>query len=69
MLDRTVEMDLNRSSSINIIVFREKLNKEWKHNDELLIWEYGKHHLKKRDKDRLHCCRFALGRNCKHINK
>ena len=69
MLDRTVEMDLNRSSSINIIVFREKLNKEWKHNDELLIWEYGKHHPKQLDNDSLHCCTFALEDKCKHSHQ
>ena len=46
MLDNIVKMDLNGSSSIDIIGFIRSMKKEWHNNYELLIWEYGKHHLK-----------------------
>ena len=69
MIDRIGQMDLNVSSSINIFGFRKPLKKEWHNNHELLTWEYGKHHLKKLDMYQSHCCMFALGGNCKHINK
>ena len=69
MLDRIGQIDLNGSSSINIIGFSKALKKEWHNYYELLTWEYGKHHLKKLDMDVLHCCMFELGGNCKHSHK
>ena len=62
-------MDLNGSSSINIISFTKSLNKEWHNNDEFLTWEYGKHHLTQLDMDQLHCCTFALGGDCEYSHK
>ena len=49
MLDRIGQMDLNGSSSIDIIGFRKSLNKEWHNNYELLTWEYGKYQLTQLD--------------------
>ena len=63
------QMDLNGSSSINIISFTKSLNKEWHNNDEFLTWEYGKHHLKKSDTNQLKFCTFVLGGNLKHSHK
>ena len=41
ILDRIGEIDLNGSSSINIIGFRKTLKKEWQNHYELLTSEYG----------------------------
>ena len=46
IVDRIGEMDLNGSSSIEILGFRKTLKKEWQNHYEFLKWEYGKHHLK-----------------------
>ena len=62
-------MDLNGSTSVYIIGFIKSLKKKWHNHYGFLIWEYGKHHLKKLDMDQLHCCTFALGGNGKHSHK
>ena len=62
-------MDLNDSSSTDIIRSIKTLNKYWKINDEFLTWEYGKYHLKQSDNDRLHCCTFALGGKWEHSHQ
>ena len=41
MLDRIGEMNLNVSSSIDVIDFRTTLKKEWQNHYELLTSEYG----------------------------
>ena len=51
MLDRIGEMDLNGSSSIEIIGFIKTLKKEWHNHFELITWKYRKHHLKQSDMD------------------
>ena len=38
MLDRIEQMDLNGSSSIDIIGFRKSLKKYWLNNYEFLTW-------------------------------
>ena len=69
ILDMIVKMYLNGSSSIGIFGLRKALKKEWNNHYELLTWEYGKHHLKQSDMDRLHCCTFALGDNSEHSHQ
>ena len=65
MLDRIGQMDLNGSLSINIIIFSKALKKEWHNHYEFSTFEYGKHHFKQSEMDKLHCCMFALGGNYK----
>jgi hypothetical protein len=42
------------------------LMKEWQSYYDFLTWKYAKHHLKQADKDRFHCCTWALGGGCDH---
>ena len=46
MFDRIGEMELNDSSSTDIIYSSKTLKKEWHIHYEFLMWEYGKHHIK-----------------------
>ena len=69
MHDRIVQMDLNGSSYIKIIGIRNSLEKEWHNHYEFLTWEYGKHHLKQSDMDRLHCFTLVLGDNFEQSKK
>ena len=63
MIDRIGKLDLNSSSSIEIIGFSKTLKKECQNNHEFLAWKYGKHHLKKSYMDRVNFCMFVLGGN------
>ena len=46
ILDRIGEMDLNYSSSTDMIFSIKTLKEEWKINYEFLMGGYGKNHLK-----------------------
>ena len=69
MLDRIGEMELNDISYTGIICSIKNPKKESKIHYDFLIWEYGKHHLKQSDNDRLYCCTFVFGDKYKNSNQ
>ena len=62
-------MDLNDSSSTEIILSRKTLKKERQINYQFLTRKYGKHPLKQSDNDILHSCTFILAGKCEHSHQ
>lgn len=75
MLKRIPELELNadrRPDSLSpdgIASWCKTIRREWQIYHDFLSWEYAKHHLKQADKDRFHCCTWALGGECDHAHQ